>query len=541
MKHSTHRRAVTWMSVTAALALLLTTHRGRAQADDWLVVPVTAGEDVARAHAIAKDVEQDLAQRGFQVQASEVAAERFEQRVSVSASALSVDQIDAWKQRSRAALGSLARNDYEGALRELEAAQATSRAAVAALNRNDETSAILLDTCLYTVRALLGVGKQATAQVQAAECAQLSPGIAPNTKMHPPAIRTFYADVVDAGRARTGTLSVDSKPSGCEARVNGIRVGPTPARVEQRPEGAYAVQVECGTTPGRIHRVQVEKGQNSVSVDADLDAVVRTRGGLRLEYTAQPDVSILETHALALSEVLDASRVILVAEHEGGATELILFDAVAEKRKSAIVAGSSTAAVDALLHDPPPVAPPTRPPRGQFIAGVSLAAIGTASLLSAYALYGVSATKVADEMIAAPTNDNQAHWLNLRFGTFYAGSAGAAALVTAMPLALPYRPKTPWWAWLSGSAGLGLAVTSIALAVTAPSTPDVSRVADPQGYVDRAKRTDGAFLAGVSAAPLLTMPLVYLLRRDDKRVRAELAPQLIVSREGGFLGISGNY
>jgi hypothetical protein len=61
--------------------------------------------------------------------------------------------------------------------------------------------------------------------------------------------------------------------------------------------------------------------------------------------------------------------------------------------------------------------------------------------------------------------------------------------------------------------------------VTAPPTPDVSRVADPQGYVDRAERTDGAFLAGVSAAPLLSMPLVYLLRRDDKRGRAELAPK----------------
>ena len=529
------------MSVTTALALLLTADRGRAQAEDWLVVPVTASENVAHARAIAKDVERDLAQRGFQVQATEIAAERFEQRVSVPASALSVDEIDAWKQRSRAALGSLARNDYEGALRELEAAQAISRAAVDALNRDDETAAMLLDTCLYTVRALLGVGKQATAQVQAVECARLSPGIAPNTKMHPPAIRTFYADVVDAGRARTGTLAVGSKPLGCEARVNGIHLGPTPARVERLPEGAYAVQVECDAEPGRIHRVQVERGETSVSVDADLDAVVRTHGGLRLDYAAQPDASISEAHALALSEVLDARRVVLVSSREGGATELLLFDAAEDKRKSAIVTGSSTAAVDALLHEPTPVTPPTRPPRGQFIAGVSLAAVGTASLLSAYALYGVSATNVADEMIAAPTNDNQAHWLNLRFGMFYVGSAGAAALVTAMPLALPYREKTPWWAWLCGSAGLGLAATSIALAVTAPPTPDVSRVADPQGYVDRAKRTDGAFLAGVSAAPLLSMPLVYLLRRDDKRGRAELAPRLLVNRSGGFVGISGNY
>ena len=144
-------------------------------------------------------------------------------------------------------------------------------------------------------------------------------------------------------------------------------------------------------------------------------------------------------------------------------------------------------------------------------------------------------------MVALPSNDNQARWLNTRFGMFYTGSIGAGLLVTAMPLALPYRARTPWWGWLAGGTGLALAATSIALAVTAPPEPDVSRVVDPQGYVDRARRTDGAFLAGVTAAPLLTMPLVYLLRRDDKRRRAELTPEIVVSRSGGFAAIRGIY
>ena len=62
---------------------------------------------------------------------------------------------------------------------------------------------------------------------------------------------------------------------------------------------------------------------------------------------------------------------------------------------------------------------------------------------------------------------------------------------------------------LNACVGLALAATSIAFAVTAPPTPDVSRVVDPQGYVDRAKRTDAAFLLGVTSAPLLTMPLPH--------------------------------
>ena len=56
-----------------------------------------------------------------------------------------------------------------------------------------------------------------------------------------------------------------------------------------------------------------------------------------------------------------------------------------------------------------------------------------------------------------------------------------------------------------------------------------------------ARHSDAAFLAGVSAAPLLTMLLVYLLRRDDKRGRAELTPEITVSRSGGFAGTRGKH
>ena len=124
---------------------------------------------------------------------------------------------------------------------------------------------------------------------------------------------------------------------------------------------------------------------------------------------------------------------------------------------------------------------------------------------------------------------------------FYSGAAGAAALVTAMPMVLPYRAKTPWWAWLSGGVGVALVGTSIALAVTAPPEPSVSRVADPQGYVERATRTDAAFLTGITAAPLLAMPLVYLLRRGDKKAKAEIWPTAVAARHGGSIGVQGAF
>jgi hypothetical protein len=45
----------------------------------------------------------------------------------------------------------------------------------------------------------------------------------------------------------------------------------------------------------------------------------------------------------------------------------------------------------------------------------------------------------------------------------------------------------------------------------------------------------------MTAAPLLTMPLVYLLRSDDKKLRADLAPTLAASRSGGLIGVGGSF
>ena len=122
-------------------------------------------------------------------------------------------------------------------------------------------------------------------------------------------------------------------------------------------------------------------------------------------------------------------------------------------------------------------------------------------------------------------------------------SVGAAAVVAAMPLALPKRAKTPWWAWLSGGVGVGLAAFSVAYGVTADAKPDTScsslRIAsrEAQMCVKRGEQTSVAILTGVTAAPLLTIPLVYLFRRDGAR----LTPGVEVSRAGGYVSVRGEF
>ena len=532
-----------WVGIFAASALVVTAYAAPARAEEWLIVPVTDASDPSGMQPAVSALERELTERGIATLSSKDAAARFERVESSPPKTLSDADVEEWSARSQRALGLLARNDYEGALDELAPAQETSRAYAELLNREPANAAVLLDTCLYTVRALLGVGKRATARVQAQECARLAPAAEPDVKMHPPDIRTFYEDVVDASRATGGALSIESEPAGCQARVNGRSFGSTPVRIGGLLAGAYVVQVECDERPGRLHHVDVERRTAELRVDAEFDDAVRTGDELWLRYSPLPTEAQHARDAKTLAGILDVDALLFVSSAEDRALGLALYEAGGDARSatSASDPEALSAPVDRLLGVVPAETIATRPPRGQFISGVSLASVGTASLLSSYALYALSTARLADEMVALPSNDNQARWLNTRFGMFYTGSIGAGLLVTAMPLALPYRARTPWWGWLAGGTGLALAATSIALAVTAPPEPNVSRVVDPQGYVDRARRTDGAFLAGVTAAPLLTMPLVYLLRRDDKRGRAELTPEIVVSRSGGFAAIRGIY
>ena len=180
-----------------------------------------------------------------------------------------------------------------------------------------------------------------------------------------------------------------------------------------------------------------------------------------------------------------------------------------------------------------------RPPRGASLATT----------------YGLTAARRSagndwvDNFNVDPTDlGPQTRWTNLGNGLVFTSIAGGALTTAAMPLVLPYREKPPWWAWLSGGLGVGAAVASIVSATTADSIPDgtnrcqqVSEAADAQGCVDRNRSTDRAIALGVTAAPLLTIPLVYLLRRSEKRGGASLTPELAVGRAGGSLGFRGEF
>ena len=100
-----------------------------------------------------------------------------------------------------------------------------------------------------------------------------------------------------------------------------------------------------------------------------------------------------------------------------------------------------------------------------------------------------------------------------------------------MPLLLPDRRRTPWWGWTLGAMGLGLSGYAIYEGVTMTSCPEPFIADDSavRACVERGQEAGRISLALAGAAPLLTVPLVYLIRP----LRAE--PSVSVSTGGAVV------
>jgi hypothetical protein len=320
-----------------------------------------------------------------------------------------------------------------------------------------------------------------------------------------------------------------------------------------------------------------------VLVDLRFDSAIETRPLLALRYaSALDEEQYRDTDLAQVANAVPADHIVLMSMPNAEVIELELLTG-APLRRSALARvaggpdgpsrGDMVLAARALLEGkcmdfttlPPTLLacaegaamaeapskegrPAARRPRGQLISGLTLFGAGSASLLTGYVLLGPRAG-VAEDWVGALDAGGQGSasfqqkWFNMGTGIVVSSSAGAAALVAAMPLALPNRAKTPWWGWLSGGLGVGLAAFSIAYGVTAEGEPEVScsslaiDATDARTCVKRGEQVSLAVLTGVTAAPLLTIPLVYLFRPSGTK----LTPNVEVSRSGGYARVRGQF
>ncbi len=579
--------------IAALIALVLGyTPTALAQSADWVVVPSSAAEDASWMEPTVGILGDALSRRGIQMLPPEQAATAFEQRGSAPSTRVTDSDVQEWVNRSREAIRHLARGDYATALKELKEAQVLSRKAADELNRVQNRSQNVLDTCLYMVRALLETGNRARAKAQVEECVRLVPQGEPSQHMHPPNVVSLYKEASQPGPEQTGALVVSSDPTDCDVRINGLRFGKTPFEMSDLYPGEYQVQVECDPgRRGRVHPVSVRSGKTEVFVDVQFDRVVRTEPLLRLQYDDKPGPERQARDAQEIAKVLRAGAVVLATVPSTDMMELQVVSGTERRRgrvripttpsgpTSSVASAAAVALANGECTDftgPKPVAidcetaraearaapkvtkekdtpsgwPADRPPRGQWISGLTLVSAGGASLLAGYGL--LIARRGAGDTLVADFNPNdqtdQLKWTNLGNAIPLMGTVGGVLTVTAMPLVLPYRSKTPWWAWLSGGLGVGAAVGAIVSGVRAEGVPGGSNKcellvnqASAQACVDRGRSINRAVMLGTTAAPLLTMPLVYLFRKDEKKHVRGLTPNLVAGRNGGYISVGGAF
>jgi hypothetical protein len=521
---------------------------------------------------------QELVVRGQSVWRADRASERFEVVGSAPAPQISQSDIDLWVERSRAAVRYLARADYKAARRELKAAQRLANRAAAELNREAARAQQVLDTCLFMVRAYVETKNGAEARRQARECRRLVPRVEPTAFRHTPEVRELLAEVdKEMASEAPGTLEVRSTPPDCLVRINGVEFGRTPLSGIELPVGAYRLQVECEEVHrGRIHRVGIASGENVFAFDAALERAVHTRPVLHFEYgapaawrkrmdLAQQVASILGGASVLVVSGLSSSvvRVDLSAEgYEAASAWLAVrdgapesddvrraLDALFEGRSvdftgphpiaraswraelaPGAAAGAATAAATEAEPEPKKGVPR---PRNQRIAGWSLFGVGVASTGASVGLHAWRG-ELGDRFIEAPATLNAAQrWNDVRIGVWTTAAFGGAAASAAMPLLLPDYERTPWWGWTLGAVGLGLAGYSIYEGVTMTSCPEpyLADQAAVRACVARGQEAGRLALALAGAAPLLTIPLVYLFRP----LRAE--PSVSVTGQGAVVQV----
>jgi hypothetical protein len=510
------------------------------------------------------------------------ARSRFEEHGSAEPPTMSDSDLDRWLSLSRQAVRHLAHADYTAAAATLREAQALYEPATAELNREETRARQVLDTCLYEVRALVET-EDPRAETRALECRRLVPRIAPSPYNHTPEVVELLRRV-DArlAAAPPGSLRLESTPTGCGVRLNGIALGVTPYVSEDVATGDYRAQVECtadGEPPsrhGRIHRIRLAEGASTVRIDVRFDSVVHTDTALRLSYATQADADEhrLEDATTAASTI-GAAEVWLLSMLDG---DVIQLDRVRVSSASVLasvrthtsegLAPAITALSSGTSQDRTGVTPQSMPAWGAPIApsvgvdmegthdssrvsrgradweiglGATLGVLGIAGYAAGFGMIYVDEIgfgHLATQPLVTDSDylTRRHAWTDWEAPSLAAGIAGGALLTAALPFVMSDEDGTPWWSWLVGGVGVAAIATGAVLTATATTCGTNARPTEAC-VAGTAQADDGAIVMAMGA-PLLSVPIVYLIRSAlGDGARASVS----ASNTGATLSLGGTW
>ena len=572
-------RVMSFLGTIACLLLvaLLRAAPSHAQPQRITLIPATVGESIQEVSALEGPIAAALRAHSVEVIALDEARALFEARHSAEAERLSDSDIDIVADEARAALLHVATGRTARARSSIAEVLQRAERALEYLNRTNDSARHVLNACLYLVRAMAESGNRESALAKVAECRRLVPDIAPDSHDHPPTVISLYREAGENITARpTGSLTVKSTPSGCDAFINGRRLGTTPYEVKELPAGEYRVQAECGARSGRVHRVLLAAQATTVTVDADFDRSVRSAKGLGLVYPTADEAEVLRLkHGAEIGRILGSSHALLITPEPD--LDTVRLDLIRAKPASvvasarlpepaelraqpnlildavdALLRGDSLAFTDARAVALPPwkprLAPPhpeqttvaSSPPAAQpnaaparrrgwreplalgLLTGTGLILAGTAIGLH------IETSRRADAFrdMAPEAPDFlplQADFDRGRLGTVLTHSAASAVLLSSLPFWHHYgtsqgrtRPGTVHWTL--GGVGVAALATGVYFVAKGPECLD-----------SRCTRREPDRLIGAAlvlhALPLIGVPLVKLWKIDTHPQKTQHAVQ----------------
>jgi len=536
-----------------APTVLLLGASSSASAQRWTFVPVIIGEAEAPSPVA---LERATEAAHLPLLPNSQAAASLEAEHSSDGELLGPEEVERLDKLIGAGARELARREEHrrGGAREREDAdllkqiESKPAAVLDYLRRSPERAQLLIDACVTASWLSYKDKTQGPepAKQQLQRCIHTFPGLRPRSAPKP--ITALFDEVIqEVADEPHGLLEVSSGRQGCLVRFNGTALGPAPVSVEV-PIGPARVQVECDEQPGRIHAVNVEPGKTRLSIDPQLEAVIRTADRqLKLVFRSAapaPTTAQLARTGELLGQLVHARVVLVVPAAPSGAAIRVLvtpsndlgsFPSVTAAQKRVLTelrAGtpSSPPPTPAPSRPPPPLvaaernetshAPPARVPERDplwpTIAAGTGVAIGVGGIAVSWVYYfrrlslrGGWDTVSFDDI----AQFRAAGTMSIGFGL-----GANVFLAAAEYVVLPRGPGIPLLAWAAAGGGAILAgVGAISVYMqrdcSLPSTACTGFANDP---------LFGGLLM-VHALPLLTVPLNYWLREMlNAPVRVEL-------------------
>lgn len=515
---------------------------------EWLFVPVVPGAPDAR---LLKLVQAFEAAAGEDAVHTGTAVQRFERLRSREApEASSEEQVAATAKIAETAnlrMGSSELGRGQEALAQAERALSGEQGDW--YRRSRDRVQPLWNACSLSAMLLARKKRHDSAAAQMERCLRQYPSFGPEDE---PEIQPLF----DAAAARVphGILRVEGG-GGCVVRANGLELGTTPFEMAL-PVGDYRLQVECvPDVPGRVRATRIVEGKTQVLADP-LDASVRTRRILWLQRLESAD-----SDSRALEQVLGTNVVLLVAD--GSSTRvrvggrdiaviapgddvrpiMSLLEAPTRAEKPAI-APSQIAPTAGTQPPPPTVEHPAASPTNlytgrsafEYVAGIGLVAVGTASLTVGWVLYSQRyslRTGIYDVEVPYETYER---FNGLGDALLGVSALGAVAFSAAEPFLVSDDDGIPGAAWVLAAGGLVLAGAGIAFAVSEHCEPHKGGVsAAPCGFAN-----DSMFgpLLALHGAPLLALPAMYWLRHA---IGGESTVVLGFGATGGGVALAGTF